>query len=74
MKTLLSTLFLASLATTSIAFAQSGDDPKRMAAVKECVTQAQLQIPQTSTDPNDPNMNARFEVYASCMRTKGFTP
>lgn len=73
MKTLLSTLFLASIVTTG-AFAQSGEDPKRMAAVQRCVAEAQKQVPTTSTDATDPDLNRRYNVYASCMRNQGLNP
>lgn len=74
MKTLLSTLFLASVVSTTMALAQSGEDPKRMAAVQKCVAEAQKAVPTTSTDHTDPELARRYNVYASCMRNQGFNP
>jgi len=56
---------VASLASAQVA-------PARYAAMENCIKQAQAQFPDTAT--GNSQMNARYSVYAACMKAAGQDP
>lgn len=75
MKHSLTMLILSSVAvltTASIASAQG--EPNREAAIRQCVAQAQGEVPNVSGDPNDPAYNRRLTIYSACMARFGERP
>ena len=67
MRNILALAALSLFATVTLLSAQVAEDPKREAAIRQCIAEAQ-KIPLQSSDPNDPTSVARYNAYAACMR------
>jgi len=61
------------IAGNLLAFSAVAQQTTREQAVAQCIVRAQQQAP-SSGDPNDPAFNARYNIYANCMRDQGQTP
>ncbi|MDB5594249.1 MAG: hypothetical protein JWM36_1210 [Hyphomicrobiales bacterium] len=75
MKYSLTVLVLSSIAcimSGSLASAQG--TPNREDAIRQCISQAQGEVPNVSGDPNDPAYSRRLTIYAACMARFGERP
>jgi hypothetical protein len=75
MKNLLSVITLASLVSlTSAWVASAQESASRDEAIRQCVAQAQGEVPNVSGDPNDPSYTRRANIYSACMVRMGQKP
>lgn len=63
---------VVSLASTWGACAQQ--EVPREEAIRQCVAQAQGEVPNVSGDPNDPAYTRRANIYSACMIRLGQKP
>jgi uncharacterized cupredoxin-like copper-binding protein len=65
-------MLVSASVTGVVSLASAQVAPARYAAIEKCVQQAQAQYPDTATGTSQ--TNARYSVYAACMKAAGQEP
>ncbi len=75
MKRMISALALFTLTSVALGEMAVAQQPiSREEAIRQCVAQAQSQVPNVSGDPSDPAYSRRANIYSACMKDFGQIP